>query len=468
MNIRLFNFSKRKNSTKQPTLSSGIAVTAELKQHTSIENPTFILSDSDITGISLLNVTYVVDTDNSHYYFVTDKRVQPYDVIEIDCTTDALATNKTAILSSVQYVLYSASQNDLMIPDPRILSEKNDYHFVSDKLQNGAADMELDRTGCFVLTACSANYGNYFVTNYLMDHANIKLLAKYLFDKDLWLQDFWDGGLDQLFLNAYESIISLLWIPINFTEITQGATASIVQLGKDNISWAGNTVYGYVMPGDARKSYSGSLIHTWHYKDDWRLAAPYTTAKLYVPGYGMIDINPCECRNGIYVYTTIDALTGDALTDISGDAQISIATLQYNLGVNIPIAQMTPNAMGGIAQIAGGIGMAATGGVAAAVAGAATAVKGATDLFNSTPSFKGGLGGKSWFTMPYYGIKERYMDTRALNEFNTVKGMPLFKTVTLSTLSGYCQCENASVPLSCDDSERDTVNEFLNNGFFIE
>lgn len=457
------SFSKRKNSTKQPTGGTNVN-NVELKKPTSIHEPTFVLGA--ITGVTMTNITYVKAFGN--YYFVTNIAVTPHDYFEISCSEDPMASNKTAILASTQYVIYSASNNDPMVADSRIIAEKNDYHYVSEKLQSNGNDMELDLTGSFVLTACSANYGNYFVTNYLMDSANIKLLAKYLFDKDQWLNNFWTGGLDQLFLNAYESIISLIWVPINFTEITQGATPVVVQLGKDNISWGGNTVYGYVMPGDARKSYIGSLAHNWHYKDDWRLSNPYTTGKLYIPGYGLIDINPCECRSGIYVFTTIDALTGDALTDISGDGQISIATIQYNLAVTIPIAQMTPNAMGGIAQIAGAVATASKGGALAATAAAAEAVKGATDLFNSTPSFKGGLSGKSWFSMPYYGIKERYIDTRPLNEFNTTNGMPLFKQVQLSTLSGFCQCANASVDLNCMESDRDYINNCLNSGFYIE
>ena len=467
MNITVWNFSKKKNSTKVPA-GAGQSIAAEIKHATSYENPIFRISASDLNGLRPDQITYVQNTDTGEYYFVSDCQVWPHDVYELVCVADPLATNKTAILNSSQYVIYSASSYDDMIPDPRILAEKNDYHFVSAKLKNGGSDFVLDTTGCFVLTACSANYGNYFVTNYLMDLANIRALAKYLFDKNEWYNNFFTGGLDQLFLCAYDSIISLLWVPINFSEITQGATASVVQIGKDNISLGGTNVYGYVMPGDARKTYSGSLTHNWHYKDDWRLAAPYTTGKLYVPGYGLVDINPCECRNGIYVYTTIDALTGDALTDISGDGQISIATLQYNLGINIPIAQMTPNAMGGIAQIASGVAIAGSGGAAAAIAGAASAIKGTVDLFNSTPSFKGGLGGKSWFTMPYYGIKERYVDTRPLNEMNTRSGRPLCKTVTLSTLSGYCQCENASLDLDCRDGERDAIYNYLNSGFYIE
>ena len=54
-------------------------------------------------------------------------------------------------------------------------------------------------------------------------------------------------------------------------------------------------------------------------------------------------------------------------------------------------------------------------------------------------------------------------------EFATsVAGRPLMQNVALSTLSGFVKCGNASVPVNAHASERDTINNFLNSGFYIE
>ena len=92
-------FSKRKNSTKQPT--GGTSVTAFLKEGTSIENPTFTLSGNNFT------VDYVEAF--GHYYFVKDIVSIRNNLIEIECVQDVLATYKSAIIGSSQYVIRSAS-----------------------------------------------------------------------------------------------------------------------------------------------------------------------------------------------------------------------------------------------------------------------------------------------------------------------------------------------------------------------
>ena len=63
MNISYWTgFSKRKNSTKQPT--SGTTATVYLKDDTSILNPTF-----DCTGVPD-NVNYIYVSDFGRYYFI--------------------------------------------------------------------------------------------------------------------------------------------------------------------------------------------------------------------------------------------------------------------------------------------------------------------------------------------------------------------------------------------------------------
>ena len=50
----------------------------------------------------------------------------------------------------------------------------------------------------------------------------------------------------------------------------------------------------------------------------------------------------------------------------------------------------------------------------------------------------------------------------------TAEGLPLYRTVSLSSLSGYCRCEGASVEMGGLDRFKEEVNMFLNTGFFIE
>ena len=50
----------------------------------------------------------------------------------------------------------------------------------------------------------------------------------------------------------------------------------------------------------------------------------------------------------------------------------------------------------------------------------------------------------------------------------SVKGSPFMSVSTLSDITGFCKCNGASVSVSCEESERNKINNYLNTGFFIE
>lgn len=114
MNIEVWNnFSKRKNSTKQPTADGRYIISVVLKENTSIENPSFILSTP------WTDIVYVKARGN--YYFVRDVINLNAHQCQIDCVMDELATHKTEVLYSSQYVARSSSNYDVMIADPSVV-----------------------------------------------------------------------------------------------------------------------------------------------------------------------------------------------------------------------------------------------------------------------------------------------------------------------------------------------------------
>ena len=50
----------------------------------------------------------------------------------------------------------------------------------------------------------------------------------------------------------------------------------------------------------------------------------------------------------------------------------------------------------------------------------------------------------------------------------TQKGRAKFAAATISSLSGYIQCMDASVDIPGYSSEKDRVNGYLNGGFYYE
>ena len=97
MNITVYtSFSKRKNSTKQPTV--GTSVTCDIKHTNSMRNPTFHINKDDLTGgITPESIKYVKDTDHSIYYYVDDVEYVPNKFYALHCTIDPMATYKSSI-----------------------------------------------------------------------------------------------------------------------------------------------------------------------------------------------------------------------------------------------------------------------------------------------------------------------------------------------------------------------------------
>ena len=104
--------SKRKNSTLQPTLSS--SYDCIIKQPCSIDNPTFVIQDSSFS----MAFNYA-KWDNT-YYFIDSIVSVRNDIWEVSCVIDVLATYKTEILASTQYVCYSSIAGNTWLADTRI------------------------------------------------------------------------------------------------------------------------------------------------------------------------------------------------------------------------------------------------------------------------------------------------------------------------------------------------------------
>ena len=108
MNIYLFNFPKRPNSTKRPAdLSAGTLYACTLIEDTSILTPRIEIKAPVNDIVYDKNYAYIPDL--GRYYFITDI-VYTIGLWEITLDVDVLATYKDTIGASTQYVLRSASE----------------------------------------------------------------------------------------------------------------------------------------------------------------------------------------------------------------------------------------------------------------------------------------------------------------------------------------------------------------------
>lgn len=456
-------FKKRRNSTKRPS-NTGVLHQVRLKEATSVEKPTFVFQSNDMT------INYVKAFD--HYYFVDDIKSVREDIIEVSCSMDVGATFKSEIGSYEAFIERSERYRNIMIPDPYV--SMLNFETVKETLVSPGV---FDSTGCYVVSVLNdlgSNAG--FCTYYVFSVGMLKSLAGYI------NQDWGSGAADFLswlqatFLHTADAIIDCIWLPLSFSELpTTPLSLETVKVGVDSVT--GVTAHRFTGAAIFYKTFSISIPHDY---TDYRKGAPYTTAKLYIFGYGTIDINPLDFPSDtIYISMAVDLATGDTIVELNASAGSQlIASFTYNIAVQCPVGHVTQGsasgALGGLLSTAGAVAsaIAAPAGAATVAAGIGATASGANamaSLVQPTMSARGGKGGRA---MTYLDANIRLTllikPTTDPDDLKHIQGSIFMKRMQINQLDGYIKCSDASVPIGGMESDKMAVNDLLNSGFYYE
>lgn len=444
------NFSKRKNSTKQPM--SGTVKTCMLKNDTSLMHPVFELEGNDFS------ITYVKWDDR--YYFVDDITSIRNNAISLSCSIDALATYKTSIGAYTCFVERASSQRDQYIIDNAISIEQKVIHadIVTSQLNN------FSTTGTYILRVVGKDASSGGISNYAISQAELQSVLSYVFDSANFPTEIADDFI-KTFFNPFQYIVSLLWFPIDISSVV--GTSSSIKLGWWEIQGSFKKLSG--------TGYTDihALTAPSNYYSDFRAYDPrYSQYVLHIPGTGAINLDPSLFSIGdIWCETTVDYLTGEANTSIAlwsgGVRKGTVATVSGRWGVPITVGQVagvTGGVVSTIGSIISGIG---SGSVAGAIGGVAGAVNGIENILSPTPSVMGNTGNRQQLvTKSAYSLSVRNFGSGEIP--NTVYGRPLCKNVSIGSLSGFVKCSGASIEVAGDAIEREMIDTYLNNGFYYE
>ena len=466
MIVTLFNFNKKKNSTKTVT-DTGTEVNVKLKEATSITSPSFIFEGE------LPSFNYVKAFNR--YYFITEITSITNNLYQIDCDCDVLATFKTAIGGSSAYVRYATTGYDVRIPDTRLSTIDKatiatetavaipDY--VTDADNVGTVCLQIINDDTSIATA--NGLGFYFIGMQGVGAAT-----------DIMMRN--SSMLDALntYLNdAYSAIVSVKWIPFN---VNLGASPDHIRVGNmlmecEDPDQPGVMIrLGGLKPtskSQCRKLLSWIIDTPWEY-DDWRNMSPYTSLSLYLPYIGMIDIpvNDYIGMGSIQMETIIDLITGDILyRRMKGS--IVLDTYKTNCAVELTIGQSQSNVGGVISGLSSVLGNAVSGNIGGTISSVANTALAENQRSLSTVG--GNVGGVTTAAIVNnLGMACLTMYTHTTNiepsSMAATRGRPVESQKVISTLSGYIQCENASISIAGLDSDRDAINSYLNSGFFYE
>lgn len=447
-NAVFYTTSKRQNSTLVPS-GAGVTLDVLLKDDTSLLNPVLRFSYSGAPTFSMCQFA-------GRYYFIDDVVSVHNNLWDIYCRVDTLATWKSAILTTTAFVLYDETANTDIV-DGRLPIQTDESVSVNNITYFSPY---YSATGCYLLTA--VNRDGCFT--YVMSEAQLTQFMAGLIN---WINGeitstTVEGTIAEVGKmiigsgNVLDNIKGLCWIPFNASDIAQQSRFIAVGLYDNNEN-------GLYITGMANISWTQRINIPWQ-TTGWRRTQPYTQVYVYIPYIGtvMIPAGNITQETALDVRFSVNKRNGAMGVDIYGAASGErVYTGSGSTAVSMPIGSSALN-----------VGALVTGRIASAAAlvmgnfiGAAAS---AINSVQSNPQSAGGIAGGAGSGLTQDLICFTVFHDVSDIPTNMELGTPTFKTKSLGALSGYVQCDNASVAGAMTQQERNTINTFLNGGIYIE
>lgn len=480
--VYLFKYAKKENSTARPALETGRLLKCTLKDTCSLNRPDFLIDFDDMNAWPDFSYIYVPVWGK--YFFVRDW-VNEKPLWRASCEIDVLASYRSEILASTQYVSYSSVQGNAWLADTRIPVLK------STTVGSSSVALPFFLQGGWYILSCIGKTGSCL---YALSLANLKALINSIaggtddFEQAAINRvDTYFGGqapataeealyalaqvttqndiLGKAYGNAPSCLRSCLFVPF----VVQSQGGETIYLGNFNTGVTGVIVSAAPVTG------SVSVSIPWHFSD-WRRGY-CEQVYLYLPLVGMVAVSSDNLTHTStitvnYSYTCTDGTVAYQIVaggEIIGSYGGSCA-INYPLGVNqqASAGQVTQAITQGMTQaVSAGI----VGNIPGAIAGVAATAYNAMDVaLTSHPSCVGGIGGGAGSGLShsvtcYTVAHNTIIEPSAMRD---TMGVPTMMPLQLSQCSGYCQCANAHVAANASLEELSAITVHLNSGFYIE
>lgn len=459
LEVNLYSFSKRRNSTARP---SGDGHTVELF----FKEPTSYRSFNARVHEPRMPYNYM--HWGGWYYWIEDIVSEANNLFSFKCVLDELATYKDYILNTTAFIEYDTSQN-LELPDGRIPPKVTPIVKTASKELTSA----LNKTGtCIVTVQGEKTVGSYPMTN--------AQASSILTNLDNWVNkgmpESEGDTLEEIFKNfisqiqwqgkqavgtgsAPDKLKMCTWIPWTVT----GDVSEKVKLGFYD---TGITAARIV---NRNITYGIQIEIPWAFTD-WRRNSPYTELYLHLPFIGVIHLNASNFigYNSLSVTCCLDKITGDISYMVrTSDLGEIVGTYGASTGVLMPIGSSNVDIGKEVTSLIGGVASAAMGNPLGAGMGL---LSGLTALVPNQTT----IGGISGCSTNYVSFQTVYCYTVSHDTIaepasvTAVMGTPYMKTDKIGNHTGYVKTNGASVSAPALAGILDSINKSLDGGVYIE
>lgn len=463
LNSYFYRFNKKKNSTKRP--DGGTRISIELKAPTDIINPTIRLNYSG----SPHGFNYLYIPDFAKYYYVDSWRWMD-GLWECDCTEDFLATWKSEIGDSTQYILRSSYTYNVNVGDSYYPTRGGTVNYYAAGVNPFARTFD---GGCYVVGLINSDSGGVGAVHYyVMSQFNFNRFLSALMNDIDWLNistEEISAGLQKGLINPFQYVASCLWLPVQAG--TSGSKVSNLRYGWWTLSQQSaaplaqdSTVYKsveFALPKHPQADERGK----------WLNNAPYTTYTLYMQPFGGIPIDTTMVYNqttvtaGVY----IDPITGNAVCRVtSGGATLTEVSGQ--VGVPIQLSQMATDYAGATKTaantIGGVIGNIMSGNIGGLIANGVSGVIDTTTQARIPQMQTSGANGSKLYSSLTPHIMAQC--SLVVPENNAHWGRPLCDNRKISDIPGFVMCADPDISFSGTSIEQDGVRQYLTSGIYYE
>lgn len=445
--IVLYHFSKRKNSTKRPT-RQGTVVPCLLKSATTFQNPTYILQKP---MNDMLQFNYAKWAD--HYYFIDSTTSINAGQTEISCTEDVLATYKNEISNYTCFIERSSNQttlaNDTMyIPtNDWVLSTRNVSH--KEKIMTSTYSQQyiirvVSRTG---------------IASYYINGDQLNNLLDYMYTESNFTDVITDA-ITKIMFDPFKYIVDLKWIPFVDSAFNNSNNEAI-QLG----FWdSGVTAKRIDEDTVVNFSYSFAFDNPLYAITDFRYYSPsFSNYFIKLPFIGVVALNPYKIDESVNALYQFDATSGLCNVFLQSK-KVVFASYQFQLSVPVQIGYASTN----IAQLTTSavslVGAGLQGNIAQ---GISSGIEAGRSITAPEVSMLGTIGNISNILNNQILEFNSYACT-SINPDGASEGYADGTVRSISGLSGYIKCRNASIEISGFTGDQEAVNNYLNSGFYYE
>ena len=442
------NFSKKENSTKQPT--GGTSYNVVFKEGFSIKEGTVKLQVNFDTAKTYTAAKYV-----DKFYKVNNIVSITNDIVEISLSLDALATYRSAIIGYTGLLERAPSTSEInYLPDNTITSNGNLIR--NELLWYG--DLVLDAASCVQIKTSNSVSAQCYYTN-----------LRGLVEFSEQLDSVWAG--DDINLISEINMVKLSLSDIG--SVPQAVSTNRIVVG-DTAYDVSAPVYAFYEPSVLELSYTPSLASiNFTYSDARRIDSNYTKIS-FIINNTEIFLDSCYNRaQNFLIRCTLDINTLTVLTQIFVK-QYTDNKLLFSGYTNIGISYSLSNdnsiqkkSISTAFRMVNGI----EGGIISGIATKSYAglVPRIPSLGTNVPASSSGSAPGTTLSMTDLFIKIYLYEYGSTEKSPSENGYPYYKVGSASTLGGgFYKFVNPSVDIADIPSVRNEINGFLSRGFYYE